>query len=342
MAIPASVEKILAYVGFGVILVALGYMIYNQEKIKATQATLQTAITQQQTLVNGIVRSSNQVVTKADLDAFATAQNLNLKAIQDNLGKLGAQIGSVTVTTIDSTGQNQNNLPSSGTGPVNPNPPKPVVVNCPDGGTVTCPTTDPYGYQQKEQTLTLNEDLGTLKVPIGTVGFSAFQSAPWNINLLSREYTVDTVVGIDQNEKETIYTKVNVNVNGQTYTAPIKTSTTKQELPQAAFSFWNPRLLMGLDGGINVTHFGGSFTPSVNLGIMSYGQFKSTPDFSILEVGAGYDTVSRNAQFSVTPVAYNFGKNFFTPLAQSTYLGPSLSISTDGSIGVGLGLRVGF
>ena len=112
MAILASVEKILAYVGFGVILVALGYMIYNQEKIKATQATLQTAITQQQTLVNGIVRSSNQVVTKADLDAFATAQNLNLKAIQDNLGKLGAQIGSVTVTTIDSTGQNQNNLRS--------------------------------------------------------------------------------------------------------------------------------------------------------------------------------------------------------------------------------------
>lgn len=340
---PTSLEKILAYVGFGVILFALGYMIYNQEKIKTTQATLQTAITQQQTLVDGIVKSSNQVVSKADLDAFAAAQNLNLKAIQDNLNKLGGQVGSVTVTTIDSTGQNQNNLPSSGTGPANPNPPKLVTVTCPgDGGVVTCPSQDPYGYQQKEQTLALNEDLGTLKVPIGTVGFSAFQATPWNINIAPREYTVDTVVGIDQNQKETIYTKVNVSVNGQTYTAPIKTSTTKQELPQAAFSFWNPRLLMGLDGGINITHFGGSFAPSVNLGIMSYGQFKSTPDFSILEVGAGYDTVSHNAQFSITPVAYNFGKNFFAPLAQSTYLGPVLSISTDGSIGAGLGLRVGF
>lgn len=339
---PTSLEKILAYVGFGFIVVLLGYMVYNQEKIKTQQATLQTAITQQQTLVDGIVRSSNAVVTKADLEAFAAAQNLNLKAIQDNLSKLGAQVGSVTVTTVDSTGQTQTNIPSSGTGPANPKPPTPVVVNCPSGGTVTCPSTDPFGYQQKEQTLTLNEDLGTLKVPIGTVGFSAFQPAPWNINILPREYTVDTVVGIDQNQRETVYSKVNVTVGGQTYVAPIKSSTTKQELPQPTFSFWNPRILMGLDGGINATHFGGAFTPSINLGIMSYGQYKTTPDFSILEVGAGYDTVSHNAQLVVTPVAYNFGKNFFSPLANNTYLGPSLTVGADGSIGVGLGLRVGF
>lgn len=99
---------------------------------------------------------------------------------------------------------------------------------------------------------------------------------------------------------------------------------------------------MGLDGGVNVSHFGGEFTPSVSLGIMSYGQYKTTPDFSILEVGAGYDTVSHNVQLVVTPVAYNFGKNFFSPLANNTYLGPGVTIGTDGSIGVGLGLRVGF
>jgi hypothetical protein len=343
MTIPASVEKIFAYVGFGVILVALGYMIYNQEKIKTQQVALQTAVTQQQTLVDGITRASSTYATKDDIAAFAAVQNLNLQAIQDNLAKLGAQVGSITVTTVDSTGQTQTNLPSTGTGPDNPNPPTPVTVNCPSGGTVTCPTTiDPYGYQQKEQTLTLNEDLGTLKVPIGTVGFSAFQAAPWNINVLPRVYTVDTVVGVDQNQKETIYSKVNISVGGQTYTAPIQASTTKQELPTATFSWWNPRLLMGLDGGINITRFGGEFTPSINLGIASYGQFKSTPDWSILEVGVGYETVSRNVQFSVTPVAYNFGKNFFSPLANNTYLGPVVSVNTIGNIGVGLGLRIGF
>jgi hypothetical protein len=184
--------------------------------------------------------------------------------------------------------------------------------------------------------------LGTLKVPVGTVGFSAFQPAPWNINVLPRVYTIDTVVGVDQNQRETIYSKVNINVGGQTYTAPIQTSTTKQVLPSASFSFWNPRILMGLDGGINVTKFGGEFTPSVNLGIMSYGQYKTTPDFSILEVGVGYETVSHTAQVNITPVAYNFGKNFFSPLANNTYLGPVVSIGATGNIGVGLGLRVGF
>ena len=339
---PTSLEKILAYVGFGVIVFALGYVIYNQEKIKTQQTALQTAVTQQQQLVDGITRASSTYATKDDIASFAASQDLNLKAIQDNLSKLGAQVGSVTVTTIDSTGQTQTNIPSTGTGPANPKPPTPVTVNCPSGGTVTCPNNDPYGYQQKEQTLTLNEDLGTLKIPIGTVGFSAFQAVPWNINVLPREYSVDTVVGIDQNQKETIYSKVSVTVGGQTYAAPIKSSTTKQELPSSSFSFWNPRVLMGLDGGVNVSHFGGEFTPSVSLGIMSYGQYKTTPDFSILEVGAGYDTVSHNVQLVVTPVAYNFGKNFFSPLANNTYLGPGVTIGTDGSIGVGLGLRVGF
>ena len=181
-----------------------------------------------------------------------------------------------------------------------------------------------------------------MKVPIGTVGFSAWQQNPWDISIAPREYNVATVVGVDENERQTFYNKFTLKVNNKEYDIPIKTATTEQKLPAASWSWWNPRILMGLDGGVNVTHVKGEITPSVNLGIMSYGQYKTTPDFSILEVGAGYGAINKTPQLIVTPVAYNIGKKLFSPLMNNTYIAPSFTVATDGSMGVNLGLRVGF
>lgn len=316
---------------------ALVLIIYNQEQHKTQLTAIQTQVVAQQQLIDGIVRSQSSYATSADLAKFATDNDINLKAIQDNLKNLNSQLTAINVITANSTGQNTTNVPSSGTGPKNPNPPS--VVACTNG---TCPNQDPFGFQKVQQNLTLNEDFANVKVPIGTVGFSAWQQNPWDLSILAREYNVDTVVGTDENERQSFYNKFTVKVDGKNYDIPIKTATTKQQVPTASWSWWNPRLLMGLDGAINISSVKGEFTPNINLGIMSWGQYKTTPDFSILEVGVGYGTVNKTAELVVTPVAYNIGKKLFSPLMNNTYLGPSLQIGTDGSFGAGVGLRVGF
>ena len=257
---------------------------------------------------------------------------------------LNDQLASINVISANSTGQNTNNVATTSTGPANPKPASPVILTCSTGGTVTCPNTiiDPWGYMAKQQNLALNEDFANLKVPIGTVGFSAWQQNPWDIQIAPRTYNVDTVVGVDANERQTFYNKFTVDVNGKTYDVPIKTATTEQVLPKATFSWWNPRLLMGLDGGINIEHLRGAVVPSVSLGIMSYGQYKTTPTLSVLEVGIGADVVNKLPEVVVTPVAWNIGKQFFAPFMNNTYLAPSVSVATDGTFTVAGGLRVGF
>lgn len=322
---------------------ALAFVIYTQQELKQQQSAIQTQIVQQQQLVDGIVRSQSTYATKDDITAFASANDLNLKAIQTNLSTLGSQLSAINVATADSTGQHGANLPSSGTGTANPKPPvATTTVVCTSGGTATCPNTDPFGFQKAEQDFTLNESFTNLQVPIGSVGFSAWQQSPWNVNILPREYNVDTVVGVDQNEKQTFYNKFTVNVNNKEYDIPIKTAKTEMEYPTPSWSWWNPRLLMGLDGGVNFSKIKGEFTPHIDIGIMSYGQYKTTPDFSILEVGFGYGTINKTGEVTITPVAYNIGKKLFSPLMNNTYIGPSFQIGTDGSLGAGIGVRVGF
>ena len=61
---------------------------------------------QQQTLVDGIVRSQSTYATAADLAKFASDNDVILKAIQSNLTTLNSQLAAINVITVDSTGQN--------------------------------------------------------------------------------------------------------------------------------------------------------------------------------------------------------------------------------------------
>ena len=218
------VSKILIICGVVIGLGLLSYMIYNQEVIKKQQTQLQSQVVVQQQLIDGIVRSQSQYASAADLAKFAADNDLNMKAIQDNLKTLNSQLASINVITASSSGQVATNVHSTGTGPVNPNPLSTGISN-------------PFGFMKAQQQLTLNEDFGALKVPFGTVGFSAWQEAPWSLNILPREYNVDTVVGVDENERQTFYNKFTVKIDNKNYDIPIKMATTKQQLPKATFSF---------------------------------------------------------------------------------------------------------
>jgi hypothetical protein len=333
---PAVLNRILIAIAVVLTIGVLGFIVYRQEQIIKQQTAIQSQIIEQKALVDGIVRSQNQYATKEDIATFAKNNDLNLKVVQDDLNSLKAKLIAVNVIHADSDGQNQTNVASTSVGKKNPNP-KPSTA-CVNG---VCPNQDPFGYQTTQQNLALNEDFGKLQVPIGNVGFSAWQQKPWNFHILPREYTVDTVIGKDVNERVYTYNKFNVKVDNKTYEIPIKTSTTKQEFPAATFSWWNPRLFLGASGQVNVSRINGDIMPSINVGIMSWGQFRTTPTLSVLEVGVGYQAVNRTASVVITPFTYNIGRKIFGSFMPNTYIGPDVSIATSGNISLGAGLRVG-
>jgi hypothetical protein len=320
--------KILIYLGIILTIGVSGFIVYKQIEISNRQVAIETQMVAQKQLIDGIVRSQSQWTTRDDMNKFITANNINLKAIQDDLDKLNGQITAVNVAVATSQPQKVVSVPSTSKGPGNPNP-VPVDPANPD----------PNGYMKNQQNLSLNEDFGTLKIPIGDIGFSAWQSAPWSLNIKQREYDAATIIGTDENQRMYVYNKFTVKVDDKSYEVPIKTSNTQQVYPEPKFSWWNPRLYIGVDGAVGVTPVKGEFTPNLNVQIMSYGQYKTQPDLSILQIGAGYGTVSQRPQLVVTPILYNVGKHI--PLMNNAYIGPSISVGTDGNVFMGGGLRVG-
>lgn len=318
--------KILIWLGAILVVGALGFIIYKQIEISKRQDAIEQNVVAQKQLVDGIVRSQASWATRDDVEKFIKDNNINLKAIQDDLDKLHADVTAVNVAIATSQSQHGTNVPTTPGPVVNPNPVDPQ-------------NPDPYGYMKRQQTLALNEDFGTVKVPIGSVGFSAWQKEPWNYDIKSREYHLNTVIGTDENQRIYTYNKFTVKVDDKTYTVPIQNSTTEQVYPEAKFSWWNPRLYIGADGAVGVNPVKGDFIPNVNVQIMSYGRYKTQPDWSILQVGAGYAVDSKRPELLVTPFSYNIGKNI--PLMNNTYIGPSVGVATDGNVFVGGGIRVG-
>jgi hypothetical protein len=316
--------KILLSIGGIVVVVALAFIVYTQHQISTRQLAIETQLVNQKDLIDNITRSQSEYASRSDIEKFIKDNNVNLKAIQDDLSKLEASLTSVNIVTVHSSGQINNNVPSTGTGTTNPDP---VTIS------------DPFGYLSKTQLLSLSEKFNNTSVPIGAVGFSAWQPAPWSIDIAPRTYKVINVVGTDENQRMYVYNKFTVQVNNKSYDLKIDTAETKQEFPEAKWSFWNPRLFLGVDGGISIQKVKGEITPNIGIGIMSYGKYKNQPDFSVLQVGVGYGTVSKSLQFNIMPAAYNVGKHL--PLMNNAYIGPSIHIDTVGNVSVMASVRVG-
>lgn len=324
--------KILIWVGAILVLSGLGFIIYKQIEISNKQAAIETQIVQQKQLVDNIVRSQNTYATKGDIEQYIKDSGVNLKAVQEDLDKLNAQVHAVNAIIIASSGQHGTNIPSTGNGENNPNPVDPN-------------NSDPYGYQKKEQVLDIAEKFDQVQVPVGKVGFSAWQQSPWSVNIPPREYHVVNVLGKDENEREYVYNKFSVKVADKNYDVKITSAETKQEYPTAKFSFWNPRLFLTTGGGINLSKIdpvNGSFNVGGTVGIMSYGKTKPSPDISILQVGAGYESNKNEFGVIINPVNFNVGKLIPTGgLINNIFVGPSTQITPSGSVYVGANVSVG-
>lgn len=318
--------KILIWLGAILVIGALGFIVYKQIEISKRQNAIEQNVVAQKQLVDGLVRSQASWATRDDVEKFIKDNHINLRAIQDDLDKLHAEVSAVNIAIATSQGQV---VHGGGTTPgpiVNPAPIDPK-------------NPDPYGYMKRQQMLTLNEDFGSIKLPIGEVGFSAWKEKPWDYEIKAREYHAATVVGTDENQRQYFYNKFTVKVDGKEYTLPINTATTQQVYPEAKWSWWNPRFFLGADGAVGLNPVKGDFIPNVNVQIMSYGRYKTQPDWSILQLGAGYAVDSKRPVLQVTPFSYNIGKHI--QLMNNTYIGPSVSVGTDANVFVGGSIRVG-
>ena len=334
-------EKILAGL-LVVVLICFGGFVFVKDRQMATMQTdISNSLVAQKALADNIMRASSQYSTKADLDAFAQQQNVNLAAIQKDLATLNAQVSGINVITVNSQAQNQTNVPSTTTKP-NPSPPT-QTVNC-NGTQIPCPSDDPNGYTKNIQTLALNEDFARVKIPVGTVSFDASQPKPWSENIYGRTYDVVNVLGTDTNGKQYVYNKFSITSNGTTTAVPISTSKLEQQVPTASFSWWNPRLMLSMNGAVDlsVAPLKGEATPSLGLQVMSYGSTKQSPSISVLGVGVGYEIVAQRPAVVLNPISFNIGKVLPSGLIDNTYIGPSVQVDTKGNVSVGAGLSVGF
>jgi hypothetical protein len=319
--------KILIWLGGFLVVSTLGFIVYKQVEISNRQHAIETQIVSQMELANNIMRSQNKYASKEDIENLIKDKGLDLKAIEDDLDKLRADLVAINTLIIASSGQKGTNIPGK-TGTVNPDP-HPVDPANPD----------PFGYLAAEQLLDVDEKFSNLNVPFGTVGFSAWKKYPWSIDIASREYHMVNVLGTDENKRLYVYNKFHIVSGGKKYDIKIASAKTEQVYPMAKWSWWNPRLSIGADVGVRVPGAAAEFTPNLNVNVMSYGKYKTQPDFLILSLGFGYGTVSEKPQVVVTPVTYNVGKH--VPLMNNTYLGPSLHFDKSGNMGVMGGIRVG-
>lgn len=314
------VQKVLVWVGAVIFITAIGFIVWKQLEIAKNQEKINNSLIEQKELANGIMRNMSQYVSQKDFEAFAKENNINLQTIQKDLDKFNAKADSITVVNTTTPGTSNSGVPSTNTKPT----PEPLSI-------------DKYNYLKNIQYLKLDEPFKEQSLPFANISFDASKEKPWGYEVFARKYSTINVVGKDQDGKGYYYSKFMITTQGKTYELKIDDAKTVQETPKASFSFWNPKLHIGFDGGVNLNSVQPTVIPMVGVSIFSYGLYKNNPDWTFLGVGAGFDIISKRANILITPAAYRLP----IPLTANTYLAPSLGISTNGDFSILGGIRVG-
>ena len=289
-------------------------------------------------LQEGIVRSQTSYVSKDDLNDYAKQMDLNLSVIKKDMDGFNASIKGISVLLAHSIGRKETGISSTRTGPKNTDVPNPH----------TCPNNkeckDPYGHLTEAQILALIETFSDgSNIPIGEVTFESWKKEPWSIEQYPRNYNVTTVIGQDREGKHYTYSKFEIETDDKKYTVPIAKSELIEELPEAEVSWWNPRVGIGVYGGVSFNTsplpdeniVSGSVTPSFSFSPFSYGRTNVKPDWVFARIGMGYDAAQNTLNFSLAPAMWNIGSEI--EFIQNTYIGPVIGADIEGNVSVGAG-----
>ncbi len=318
----------------GSLMLLMGYCIYQQHStIKTLQTITESQQNQQKYLEDNIVRIQSTLVSKDEFSNKLKELDMNLSAINKDMKSIGAKATSIITLQNETNGTIEKALKSSGK---TPNPPGQVEeLSCKESGCYQ----DKYGYFKFQQQL----DLKDSGIPLGSVTFNATSPTPWNYNIFPRTYSTSIVLALDKSGNKSAYAKVSIkpkNGSDESYDLPQTQVSYTEELPSSNFSWWNPRVMAGLVGGISSGGSGINFAmiPSLQLFTSSYGQVDYNSKFSILGLGFGYDITNRTIPIVITPFTYRI---FDGILFQNINIGPSFGADFFGRTFVGLQLNLG-
>jgi hypothetical protein len=331
-------------------LVAFGIIVKMGCSLSDKQDQLESSVVEMKQLADNIVRSQSEYVSQEDFKTRLDGLDLDVDAIKDDVKKLGARIDGISTFLAVSHGYKETDKPSDHTWP------KPINgTGGSDSGDpvipVDCSSTDcdPFGYLNNAQVKDLFEKFPDINIPFGMVTFKAWSSTPWDTEVYERKYKVTTVLAEDREGKRYVYNKFSIGVGEKDYEVPIQSAEYVQEMPEAQFEWWNPRIAIGFSAGLggrtsqpeeDDSWVFASLAPMLYFSPFSYGSSRLKPDFLALQVGAGYDLVAGTGRFSISPIMWNLGS--VSTVINNTYIGPNVGIDTDANVSVGGNVAVSF
>ena len=324
--------------GSVLVMSVMGYIIKIQHDTVERLKFIETSVVESKDIGNGIIREQSAYVTKKDLENMVNTQGMDLAAIKKDLATLGASVDGISSVKVVTQGYKADHVASSST-TARPQDTMPSTDTTPRTDVKSSAVQDPHGYQSATQWLNLSEPMGKDNVPIGKVGFSAWDAKPWSEQISPRAYSSTTVIGKNEDGRTYAYSRFEIDVDGKKYTIPITEAKIAQEVPTPSFH-WSPRLYLGVDFGVIAnppTHF--EVMPDLGLSFFSYGQTKLNPDWTFLTLGLGYESQTKGISLFLSPVDYNIAKHL--PFVENLYLGPTISVDPNGNVGLYLGVRVG-
>lgn len=331
-----TLSKIIFAIGVLFVIVSLLIVIKSQHDISVQQQEMNNAVTEMRQLTKDITVSQSKMATKEEINKLV--DSMDMDSIQEDVNKLRASIIAAGALNVLTPGGKASNLPSTNVGPGRPI--SVVTVPCPNGGTVTCPPNDMFGYNSHAQTLDLSEPFNKdLSVPFGKSMFQAWEPKPWTLEVYPREYSVSTVIARDDNDKITTYHKFQISTQGKSYSVPIKSDFIEQTPTESKFRF-SPRLNLGVEIGARVYPLPeAEGIPNLSVSLFSIGKSKNDPNWQILKLGAGVAVHHPAFTGIITPVTYNLGHHL--PLMNNLHIGPSFIVDTTTSVGVTFGISAG-
>lgn len=326
----------LILIGSGILLVfILLFIVKMQYDMIQSQKMMELKVVEMKELHDKTMRSQGKYATRDDVEKIIKENGVDLSSLKKDLGLLDAKIVGVITTSANSKGFTGKNLASTSVTPNTDEEKVKTILEC-GNEKLECPNSE---YLNNRQVLALSENFGQTAVPLGEVGFSAWQKEPWDLSIKSRKYTSTTVLSTNDDGRHFAHNKLIVEVDGKQYTIPITNSQLREVFPDKKFRF-TPRIYMGLDGGLVMAPDPqGDVVPNAQLSLFSYGKTKLDNDWTFLGVGVGYETQQESINLMVSPINYNVGKPI--PLIDNMHVGPSISYDFEGNLGMFLGVRVG-
>lgn len=293
-------------------------MIYNYQFNNNILNSLEQTQIKQKQIDEYIIRSSTNTISKEDFSKILKLNKIDIDKIEKDIELLNGKLDSYNQVKIISVAQNGTNIPSTKQVPKSDNDKEDKKDD---------------EYLKNKQVLDLYENFGKVKLPLASVGFSAWKNNPWDYTIPGRTYKLDTIIAKTEKDDTVVYNKFGVEIDNKYYELNINESKTVQVFPESKFRF-SPKLFLVEDIGYNNKI---NLSTSLYFSFMQYGSTINYPKFTFANLGIGIDR-DKNLRIGLAPVLYRINYN----LIKNLYLGPSIGVNSSKQIDISFGIGLSF